>query len=274
MTSAPLGGCADRRTRGPSGPAAKPPGAENTQDLLDGEAVEADLVPNRGSLSAQPLKVLIVDDHHLIAHGVAIALDGEGMQAQVSTGPTPADVMDAATTLEPDVILLDLQLGGAIGSGLSLIGPLSDLGASVLVLTGVTDDTELAKCLEAGAYGVAKKSEPFEQLIRKVIAASKGETVMPAHERSALLDHLRAHRVQERERFAPFERLTAREVEVLLGIMQGKPAEALATDAYVSVATVRTQIRSILRKLDVNSQLAAVALTRESGWHFREPAVV
>lgn len=213
---------------------------------------------------AQSLRVLIVDDHHLIAQGVATALEGEGMVTRVSTGPTTEEVLEAATEMRPDVVLLDLQLG--VGSGICLVKPLADLGAAVVVLTGVTDEASLAECLEAGAHGLARKSEPFDRLVEKVTAAARGEAVTPPHERFAMLDLLRVHRREQRERFAPFEQLTSREAEVLAGLTRGMQAEAIARDAYVSVATVRSQIRSILRKLDVNSQLGAVALARETGW--------
>lgn len=221
------------------------------------------------------LRVLIVDDHHLIAQGVATALEGEGMVTRVSTGPAVEDVLGTARELRPDVVLLDLQIGNGIGSGLQLVRPLADLGAAVVVLTGVTDEAALAECLEQGAHGLARKSEPFDRLVEKVAAAACGEAVTPPHERFTLLDNLRTHRREQRQRFAPFERLTARESEVLIGLMQGRQAETIAREAYVSVATVRSQIRSILGKLDVNSQLAAVALARETGWHpTAEPAGV
>ena len=219
------------------------------------------------------LRVLIVDDHALIAQGVAIALEGEGMVATVSTGPTIDDVVSAAEALRPDVVLLDLQLNGQIGSGLRLVKPLSKLGSAVVVLTGVTDEAALAECLEQGAYGLARKSEPFDQLVNKVIAAANGETVTPAHERFALLDNLRVERRRQRERFEPFQRLTAREAEVLDRLMRGMQAEAIARDFYVSVATVRSQIRSVLSKLDVNSQLAAVALASDAEWQLETISV-
>lgn len=224
-------------------------------------------------MTAGALRVLIVDDHELIAQGVAMALEGEGMKAAVSTGPTTQDVLAAAERLRPDVVLLDLQINGQIGSGLHLVKPLASLGAAVVVLTGVTDEAALAECLEQGAYGLARKSEPFEQLVNKVVAAAHGDTVTPAHERFALIDTLRLRRRQQRERFEPFRRLTTREAEVLDQLMHGVQAEAIARDFFVSVATVRSQIRSILRKLDVNSQLAAVALATEAEWQLETSAL-
>jgi len=77
---------------------------------------------------------------------------------------------------------------------------------------------------------------------------------------------MREHREQERERLAPFTRLTSREADVLHDLMQGLSADDIAATRYVSIATVRSHIRAILQKLHVNSQLAAVALAVQSGW--------
>lgn len=212
------------------------------------------------------LRVLIADDHELIADGLAVALGADGIESTVVTGPTVEAIVAAASEFRPDVVLLDLDLGGGVGSGLHLISPLSDLGASVVMLTGVTDDESLAECLEAGAYGLARKSEPFDRLVGKVHAAAEGREVTPPHERFGLLDRLQAHRRDRQERLAPFEALTAREADVLAGLLHGLQAEAIARRSFVSISTVRSQIRSILQKLEVNSQLAAVALARDAGW--------
>jgi DNA-binding NarL/FixJ family response regulator len=80
------------------------------------------------------------------------------------------------------------------------------------------------------------------------------------------LSELRAHRAQEGERLAPFARLTVRECEVLQDLVEGKNAERIANDSFVSVATVRSHIKSLLAKLGVNSQLAAVAAAQRAGW--------
>ena len=80
------------------------------------------------------------------------------------------------------------------------------------------------------------------------------------------LDELRAARRRRREAYAPFDSLTAREAAVLADIMLGRPADVIASAHYVSLATVRSQIRAILRKLGVNTQLAAVAMAHRCGW--------
>jgi len=220
--------------------------------------------------SSPSLRVLIVDDHALIAQGVKVALEAEGIGAEICTGPTIGDVLLAAGSLQPHVVLLDLQLGGSLGSGLDLIQPLGHNGARVVILSGLTDRPTLATCLEAGAYGLAGKNEPFEALVAKVVAAAEGRPLLSEQERYALLDELRGWRADERERLAPFASLTPRESDVLADLMRGRQAEA----HYVSLATIRSQIRSILQKLGVSSQLAAVAMAREADWSPDAPAAV
>lgn len=211
-------------------------------------------------------KALIVDDHALLAQGVAIALEAEGVETRVSAALTFEDVIREATDMLPDVVLLDLQLEGEIGYSTPLIEPLNGLGAKVVMVTGVKERPDLAACIEAGAVGLASKSDPFEELVVQVLRAARGERLLPQSEEYELLDELRQHRAAERERLQPFDRLTPREEFVLARIMEGLQAEAIAAASYVSVATVRSQIRSILQKLEVNSQLAAAALARRSGW--------
>jgi len=81
-----------------------------------------------------------------------------------------------------------------------------------------------------------------------------------------VLTSLREHRAAERARLAPFERLTTRERIVLGALMDGASAEEIAKSSFVSLATVRSQIRSILEKLSVHSQVAAVALAHRLRW--------
>lgn len=214
----------------------------------------------------QRMRALIVDDHEMIAQGIAVALDAAGVNTAVTSGPTAVDVLDLARSHQPDVVLLDLQIGGEIGSGLSLIKPLRALDARVLVVTGVTDRAALGECLEAGAVGVASKSEGFDALVDKILRAATGESVMTRHEEYALIDAARNRRESDRARLEPFDELTPREAAVLWGLMEGKQAEVLGEEFYVSISTIRTQIRAVLRKLEVNSQLAAVAMAREAEW--------
>jgi DNA-binding NarL/FixJ family response regulator len=221
---------------------------------------EADAAPSE----AGP-RLLLVDDHRLVVETLRVSLAHAGFTVSVASCGALADILAEASVVRPALVVLDLDLQGA-GYGYDLIGPLRELGSEVLVLTGTVDRIELARCLEAGALGIASKADGFASVLDQIRRAVDGETVTPITERTQLLADLAAHRRKEDRRMAPFEALSARERDVLRQIVDGKQAAAIAKDSYVSLATVRTQIRSILMKLEVTSQVAAVALARQGGW--------
>lgn len=210
-------------------------------------------------------RLLLVDDHRLLVETLQMSLGAVGFDVSVSPCSTFDEVLAEADAVRPTLVVLDLDLEGA-GYGYDLIDPLQDLGAEVLILTGTTDRMELARCLEAGALGIASKANGFASVLDQVRRAADGETVTSITERTQLLSDLMASRRAAEKRMAPFEALSARERDVLRQIVDGQQAAAIAKASYVSLATVRTQIRSILLKLGVTSQVAAVALARQNGW--------
>jgi DNA-binding NarL/FixJ family response regulator len=210
-------------------------------------------------------RLLLVDDHRLVVETLQLSLTQAGFPVSVAPCATFAEVLAEVAAVRPTLVVLDLDLQGA-GYGYDLIGPIRELGADVLVLTGTTDRLELARCLEAGALGIASKAQGFAGVLDQVRRAAEGQMVTPITERTQLLADLSAHRRADERRRAPFETLSGRERDVLRQIAAGKPAAGIANDSFVSLATVRTQIRSILTKLDVGSQLAAAALARQGGW--------
>lgn len=211
------------------------------------------------------VRVMLVEDHTLLAQSVTVALSMEGFEVIRLAGLDFAAVIAAAAEHRPEIVLLDLVLEGGV-TALPLIPSLRELGAGVVVVTGETNRVRLAECIEAGALGIVGKHEPFEHLIAAVHHASDGGSLLTTSQRSELLQELRSHRVDVAERLEPFERLTPREREVLGALVDGCSVESIARTNFVAVATVRSQIRSVLSKLGVNSQLAAVALARKGRW--------
>ena len=210
-------------------------------------------------------RLLLVDDHRLLAETLQSSLIHSGFAASIAPCGTFDEVLAEAAAVRPTLVVLDLDLQGA-GYGYDLIAPLRALGAQVLVLTGTVDRIELARCLEAGALGIASKANGFGNVLDQIHRAADGESVTPITEKTQLLADLTAHRRAEDKRKAPFEALSSRERDVLRLIVEGQQAAAIAKASYVSLATVRTQIRSILMKLEVTSQVAAAALARQGGW--------
>jgi DNA-binding NarL/FixJ family response regulator len=215
---------------------------------------------------AREVSVLIVEDHALLADALVDALGHAGICAASVSGPDADAIVDMARALAPDLVLLDLVLGQDVGLSVPLIRRLRESGAQVVMLTGAVDPALLGSCLEAGAVGIVSKNENFDVVLEKVSRALRRETTMLPYERDEMLASLRRRRAEEQCRRAPFDRLTARERAVLVAMMDGSTADEIARSAFVSVATVRSQIRSILEKLGVHSQMAAVALAHRSHW--------
>lgn len=194
-------------------------------------------------------------------------LDG-GIDEVTIAGPTELHleaVMALVRRLWPDIVLLDLHLGSG-DEGLDYIRPLVAEGVSVLIMTASDDPVLLGECLEAGASGIFSKMDSFETLADQVRAAAQGHAVMSQAARSRLLAALGQCRRDEVDAHEPFEGLSPREGIVLAGLVRGTTAEQIAAEEHVGLATVRSQIRGVLRKLGVNSQLLAVAMARSADW--------
>jgi DNA-binding NarL/FixJ family response regulator len=212
------------------------------------------------------ISVLVVEDHPLVATGLQLALQARDWQVATTSGPTADAVIDLAAELRPDCVLLDLHLGDDVGTGIGLIAPLRAAGARVVMLTAETDMFLLASCVEAGAEGWIGKDAFLDEIVRSVERVLAGFPLVGRAQREVLLDDLRLRRESLNRALSPFERLTPRESAVLRALVDGRSADEIAERDFVALTTVRSQIRAILQKLGVRSQLAAVALANRSGW--------
>ena len=210
--------------------------------------------------------VLIIDDHELFSTSLRMALRGHGLDAHQVPVTGVEDILKHARGLAKGLAVLDLDLGtdaeGRWVSGVDLVGALKRNGWKVLVVSGSIDKHGVAAAIAAGAIGSVPKSSSFEALLETVVAAVSGETVMAEVERQLWLTQHRKFQAEERALARRLGRLSVREREVLELLAEGHRAGTIAENFVVSMTTVRTQIRAILTKLEVNSQLEAVALLR------------
>ena len=213
----------------------------------------------------ESVTVLIVEDHALLAQTLVIALHAEGCRARVADLIDPSTLLQQVRAHRPAVVLLDLDLGD-LGDGVDLVQPLTELGARVLVVSGSTDRLRLAETVERGAVGFLSKQVPFEQLLSTVLDVVAQRPVLSTARRYELMAELRSARAARSKDLAPFTSLTPRERAVLAALAKGQRAETIAAAAFLSEATVRSQIRCVLAKLGVSSQLEAVALAWTVGW--------
>jgi DNA-binding NarL/FixJ family response regulator len=209
-------------------------------------------------------RILIVDDHPLLAGGLRAMLEAKGHRAETVSGPDPETIIAAAQRLAPHLVLLDLMLGDGVGSGVDLIGPLRVHANRVVVVSGSEDRLLFGRALEAGADGIVRKGQDLDDVLQAIDDALAGRDVMSPASRIELLQNLERHRAVQESIADPIARLTPREHVVLTRLMDGHSAEEIAAVETVSLATVRSQIRSILQKLNVRSQLAAVAIARRA----------
>ena len=210
-------------------------------------------------------RILVVDDHPLLATALARELTGIGADVEVVDPTVGTDAVVAAVTkAEPTCAVVDLGLP-LEGGGIALIGPLTEARVPVVVLTGETEPEILARAVQSGALAVLSKAEPLNEIVDAIGRAADGQPVR-AWQQAELTAELRRLVADQEARRAPFAKLSRREREILAGLIDGHGPAALAERDYVSVATVRTQIKSLLRKLGVGSQLEAVALANRLGW--------
>jgi DNA-binding NarL/FixJ family response regulator len=210
--------------------------------------------------------VLIVDDHDLVGTSLAFSLCAEGLRARRAAAVDVVGVLAEAAEVPTGLALLDLDLGrdrnGRRFDGVDLVAPLTERGWRCIVLSSTADRARVGAALAAGALAAVPKQAPLPLLLGKVRAALAGLPVMSTDARDRLIESFRARDAERREISEKLERLTRREREVLAELAKGRRAQAVADQYVVSLATVRTQIRSVLSKLEVGSQLEAVALFR------------
>jgi len=209
-------------------------------------------------------RVLLIEDHRLVAQVLERGLSAEGFQVR-STDGTPSALPTLLAEFPPDVVLLDLYLAEG-RSGIDLLPVLRAPERRVVILTGESDPSVLAGAFEAGADAVLNKAMPFLELVREITVILEGRSVKAEDRRYQVLSQARAAHAERRRRLAPFASLTSREKAVLALLIEGVQAADIAGRSYVSLSTVRSQIHSVLAKLGVGSQLGAVSMAVRVGW--------
>lgn len=210
--------------------------------------------------------ILIVDDHSLLSGSLAMVLTAEGCSVRTMKTSGVDSLVAELNLKTPQMVLVRLQPGPRLKDGLELVAAASASGAAVAVLSESSHDLLLAVAAEAGAVGLLSTGDLLVDTVDQVLAMTKGEQVLSPDRKVALIKQLEEHRSDRDGRFLPFESLSRREGEVLCLLMEGYSVNKIAESSFVSIGTVRTQVKAILRKLGVSSQAAAVALAYRSGW--------
>jgi two-component system, NarL family, nitrate/nitrite response regulator NarL len=201
-------------------------------------------------------RVLVVEDHQVVAEGLAALINDQGDMEVVGKAATVADSIAAAAQLRPDIVLLDFRLtdgtGADAGTAIRQVRP----DTRMIFLTREDSDAARFAALEAGASGFIHKSRAAAEVVDAIRVVAGGGTLFTPRAISTLLN-------KRREVESQLEKLTPREKEVLRLMAEGIASRDIAGKLGISYTTVRTHIRSLGSKLGVHSKLEAIVKARE-----------
>ena len=208
-----------------------------------------------------PIRVLIADDHPIVRQGLGVVLAAQPDMELVAEATDGEEAVRQAREMQPDVIIMDLQM--PVKDGLTAIKEIdrARLAAQILVLTSFPDDDNVFAAIKAGAVGFLLKDSSPEHLLEAIRTVYRGE--------SALHPTIARKLIQEIKRPSRFplteEPLTPRELDVLQCLAQGSSNREIANELVISIRTVSTHVRNILDKLHLANRTQAALYAVEQG---------
>jgi DNA-binding NarL/FixJ family response regulator len=216
-------------------------------------------------VTAEPVRIVLVDDHEMVIEGLKAMLAAFSERVQVVGQAVGAErALSVVDELQPDIVLTDVRMQGS--SGLDLCQELRqrDPGRKVVMLSVYDDEQYLFQALRVGAAGYLLKSISSDDLVRQLEFVHSGETAIDPGMAARAVDT--AARMQ-RDEFWPGARqgLTQRESEILSFVVTGLSNRAIATKLVIGDETVKSHLRSVYRKLGVSDRAGAVATALREG---------
>lgn len=200
------------------------------------------------------IRVAVVDDHAMVRDGLVAALRADPLIDVVGAAGSLAAAVELVGALNPDVAVVDLDLGDGTAAQLPALLPTGST-TRIVIITGMDDRAGLDAAVSAGCAGFVGKGRGLDHLIDAVRAVAAGASVFPADLLSKVL---------RGDRPIPTP-LTDREQEVLELLARAHTAEQIAERLHLSLHTVRNHIRSILTKMNASTQLEAVVNAARAG---------
>ena len=209
--------------------------------------------------STDPIRVLLIDDHVVMRRGLRMLIENQPGLSVVGEATNSAAAILSAAREQPDIILLDLDLGDE--SGLDILPQLRTIarGARVIVLTGIRDPADHQQAVRLGATGMVLKEQAFDTLVKAIERVHAGETWLdPALVANVLSGRARARGSAADPEAARIAALTEREREVIALIGHGLKNRQIGERLSISETTVVHHLTSIFAKLGVANRLELV----------------
>jgi DNA-binding NarL/FixJ family response regulator len=210
-----------------------------------------------------PLRVLIADDHPIFRHGIRTLLDANPDFTTVGEAQTGEEAAQLAASLQPDIILMDLQMPG--GNGVEAARKITQANPDtrILMVTLFEDDASIFNAMRAGARGYILKDAEKSEMLRAIRAVGNGEAIFSPAVAARLIDYFASNRPAAVP--PDFPELTDREREILDLIASGHSNRDIAHRLLLSHGTVRNYVSSIFVKLQVADRANAIVRARQAG---------
>lgn len=214
-----------------------------------------------------PIKVLIADDHLFYREGVRALLSNVPEIEVVGEAGSGEETLAQAQDLQPDVILMDLNMPGMNGIEATRRIHEAQPKVGVLVITMFDDDDSVFAAMRAGGRGYLLKDTDKDEVVRAIVAVERGEAIFSPAIAQRMMKYFSAPSSTSNKKGQPseFAELTEREFEVLDLIAQGDNNAVVANKLSLSIKTVQNYVSSILNKLQAADRAQAIVRAREAG---------
>jgi DNA-binding NarL/FixJ family response regulator len=209
------------------------------------------------------LRVLIADDHPLFRHGVAAVLSAAPDLEVIGEAKTGEEAIALADELQPDVILMDIQMPGVNGIEATRRIVHSSPHIRILMVTMFEDDPSVFSAMRAGAHGYILKDTEKEDILRAIRAVGRGEAIFSPAIATRLIEFFAAPQPAIPREIFPT--LTDREREILHFIAQGHSNADIAQQLVLSPKTVSNYVSNVFSKLQVADRAHAIIRARDAG---------
>jgi DNA-binding NarL/FixJ family response regulator len=202
-------------------------------------------------------RIMLVDDHEVVRLGLKALIERRSDMEVVAEAATASEAVTKGLAHQPDVVILDIRLGGSSGIDAcqALTAQLPE--TKVIMLTSYAEDEMLFAAIRAGAVGYVLKQAGGQDVIRAIETVAQGHSLLdPSLTERVFAEVRRAARAQES---AAFAQLTEQERKVLLLVADGKTNREIAQDLHLGEGTVRNYVSNILSKLGLSNRAEAAA---------------
>lgn len=212
-----------------------------------------------------PIRVVLVDDQDLVRDGFTMIIDAQDDMEVVGTAADGAEAVAVVRAVRPDVVLMDVRMPGTDGLAGTRHVLAADDAPKVLMLTTFDLDEYVAEALQLGASGFLLKDVPRAQLLNAIRRVVEHELVLSPTVLQRLVTTFVTQRPIPRD--PRLELLSARELEVLTLLAQGRSNAEIAQQLYLAMTTVKSHVARILMKLGLRDRVQAVVFAHQAGLH-------